>query len=105
MNQHKVIGVVVDENLKRREHVNGVYKKISQTLALFRRIFTTHIYLDYCVTVWGDCSDVARLDKLQKQASRIILDSLYLTPSKDMVSRLRWLGFGLGEVEKGDNDL
>ena len=38
VNQQKVICVVVDENLKWREHVNGVYKKISQTLALFRRI-------------------------------------------------------------------
>ena len=36
--QHKVIGVVVDENLQWREHVNGVFKKVSQTLALFRRI-------------------------------------------------------------------
>ena len=35
VSQQKVIGVVVDENLKWREHVNGVYKKISQTLALF----------------------------------------------------------------------
>ena len=36
--QHKVIGVVVDENLQWREHVNGVFKKVSQTMALFRRI-------------------------------------------------------------------
>ena len=36
--QHKVIGGVVDENLQWREHVNGVFKKVSQTLALFRRI-------------------------------------------------------------------
>ena len=38
VNQHKVIGVVVEENLKWREHVNGVCQKISQTFALFRRI-------------------------------------------------------------------
>ena len=105
VSQQKVIGVVVDENLKWREHVNGVYKKISQTLALFRRIkqflpqwsrilfYNSYImpHLDYCVTVWGDCSDVARLEKLQKQAARIILDCHYLTPSKDMFSQLRWL--------------
>ena len=36
--QHKVIGVVVDENLQWREHVNSVFKKVSHTLALFRRI-------------------------------------------------------------------
>ena len=38
LKQHKVIGVDVDENLQWREHVNGVFKKVSQTLALFRRI-------------------------------------------------------------------
>ena len=36
--QHKVIGVDVDENLQWREHVTGVFKKVSQNLALFRRI-------------------------------------------------------------------
>ena len=104
MNQHKVIGVVVDEHLKWREHVNGVYKKISQTLALFRRIkqflpwskilfYNSYLipHFDYCVTVWGDCSDVARLEKFQNQAARIILDSHYLTPPKDMFSKMRWL--------------
>ena len=35
--QHKVIGVDVDENLQWGEHVTGVFKKVSQTLALFRR--------------------------------------------------------------------
>ena len=39
----------------------------------------------------GDCSDVARLEKLRKQAERIILDCHYMTPSKDMFSELRWL--------------
>ena len=28
---HKVIGVVVDENLQWREHVNGVFKKVCQS--------------------------------------------------------------------------
>ena len=81
--QHKVIGVVVDENLQWREHVNGVFKKVSQTMALFRRIkhflpkwskimfYNAYImpHFDYCVTVWGDCSDLNKLDKLQKQAA------------------------------------
>ena len=62
----KVIGVVADENLQWREHVNGVFKKVSQTLALFRRIkhflpkwskiMICNAYImphfDYCVTVW-----------------------------------------------------
>ena len=36
--QHKVIGMVVDDNLQWRELVNGVVKKVSQILALFSRI-------------------------------------------------------------------
>ena len=103
--QHKVIGVVVDENLQWREHVNGVFKTVSQTMALFRRIkhflpkwskimfYNAYImpHFDYCVTVWGDCSDLNKLAKLQKQAARIILDCHYLTPSKDMFCTLKWL--------------
>ena len=64
---HKVIGMVVDENLEWREHVNGVFKKVSQTLALFRRIkhvlpkwskimfYNAYImpHLDYCVTEYA----------------------------------------------------
>ena len=103
--QHKVIGVVVDENLLWREHANVFFKKVSQTLALFRRIkhflpkwskimfYNAYImpHLDYCVTVWGDSSDVNKLAKLQKQAARIILDCHYLTSSKDMFCKLKWL--------------
>ena len=48
-------------------------------------------HFDYCVTVWGDCSDLNKLTKLQKQAARIILDCHYLTPSKDMFCTLKWL--------------
>ena len=48
-------------------------------------------HLDYCVTVRGHCSDVSRLEKLRKQAARIILDCHYMTPSKDIFSELRLL--------------
>ena len=48
-------------------------------------------HFDYCVTVWGDSSDLNKLDKLQKQAARIILDCHYLTPSKEMFCTLKWL--------------
>ena len=103
--QHKVIGVDVDENLQWREHVIGVFKKVYQTLALFRRIkhvlpkwskimfYNAYImpHLDYCITVWGDWSDLNKLVKQQKQASRKIFDCHYLTPSKDMFCKLKWL--------------
>ena len=92
VNQQKVIGVVVDENLKWREHVNGVYKKIYQTIALFRRIkqfllqwsrilfYNSYImpHSDYCMTLWGDSSAFVRLEKRQKQTAMLILDSHFL---------------------------
>ncbi len=65
VNQHNIVGVVVDEHLKWREHVNGVYTKIYHTIALFRRItqflywsmllvYNSYImpHFDHCVTVW-----------------------------------------------------
>ena len=48
-------------------------------------------HLDYCVTVWGDCSNISKLLKLQKQAAQIILDCHYQTPSNEMFNKLKWL--------------
>ena len=103
VNQQKVIGVVVDGNLKWREHVNDVYNKISQTLALFRRIkqflpqwtrilfYNSYImpHLDYCVTVWGG------LYQNQNQNS-IYLNHIYIYIQKkylNMISDCKmWIG-------------
>ena len=101
----KLLGVVLDENLHWREHVNRVYKKITSNLALLRRIkqylpqwsrilfYNAYImpHLDFCVTVWGNCSDMTKLLKLQKQAARIILDCNIMTPSNEMFNKLKWL--------------
>jgi hypothetical protein len=101
----RLLGVIVDQNLNWRDHVNKVYKKITTNLALLRRIkrylpYWSRImfdiayivpHVDFCVTVWGSCSDITSLAKLQKQAARIILDCDFTTPSSDMFQKLRWM--------------
>ena len=72
-----------------------LFRRIKHFLPKWSKIMFYNAYimphLDYCVTVWGDCSDLNTLVKLQKQAARIILDCHYLTPSTDMFCKLKWL--------------
>jgi len=103
--QEKLLGVTLDCNLDWSYHIDKVAKKVSSSLALFRRIrkhlplwsrklfYNCYIapHMDYCVTVWGTSSDLSRLLKLQKQAARLILNCDFTVPSADMFKRLKWL--------------
>jgi hypothetical protein len=101
----QLLGVTVDQNLCWRDHIDKVCRKITSSLALFRRIknylphwsrimfYNAYIlpHMDFCITLWGSCSDIARLLKLQKQAARIILNCDVATPSVEMFHKLKWL--------------
>ena len=81
VNQHIVIGVVLDEHLEWREQEDLLNYGVVPT---YKAVFTPMVadtilqlvinasprVVHYCL---GDCSNVARLEKLQKQAARIIL--------------------------------
>lgn len=86
----KVLGVFVGATFSWTEHINHIIKKVNSSLALLRRIkkylnhktrilfYNTYIlpHLDYCCSIWGDCSKylLESLLKLQKRAAKIILD-------------------------------
>lgn len=86
----KVLGVFVDATFFWTEHINHIIKKVNSSLALLRRIkkylnhktrilfYNAYIlpHLDYCCSIWGDCSKylLESLLKLQERAARIILD-------------------------------
>ena len=86
----KVLGVFVGATFSWTEHINHIIKKVNSSLALLRRIkkylnhktkilfYNAYIlpHLDYCCSIWGDCSKylLESLLKLQKRAARIILD-------------------------------
>ena len=52
-------------------------------------------YLDYCCTVWGNCSNDLLDDvyKFQKRAARIILDETIETSLEVLFKKLGWMKF------------
>jgi hypothetical protein len=45
--------------------------------------------------VWGNLNDdgIPRITKLQKRATRIILDAPFLTPTRELFENQNWLSF------------
>ena len=91
----KLLGVVIDNQLSWKTHIDKVAKTVSRNIALLRRIkkylphdirltfYKTFIqpHLDYCNTIWGKSNHISRIHLLQKMALRIIMDQPKLTHS------------------------
>ena len=102
----KVLGVIIDEQLKWKEHNDAQCKKISQSIALLRRakqfvnqdtllnMFNALVlpHFTYCSNVWSDgsCSHIEKLKKLQKRAARVITGSTYEIRSTEIFEKLGW---------------
>ena len=105
----KLLGVNVDNNLTWKTQVEQTIKKCNSLLYLLLRIkcflniqvrklfFNSYIlpHLDYCCTVWGNCSQrlLQEMIKFQKRAARVILDKDYDTPSAELFRLLGWMKF------------
>ena len=91
----KVLGIIVNQNLKWDEHFVYIKKKIATNLWLLSRIksyipldyriiyYKAYIqpHLDYCNVIWGNSkkANLNNLTILQKRACRIILGDQYST--------------------------
>ena len=105
----KLLGVLVDQHLTWKYQVEKTIKKCNSMLYLLLRIkffldihsrklfYNAYIlpHLDYCSTIWGNCSDHLKneLIKIQKRAARIILDRPVDSPSADLFKQLKWMTF------------
>ena len=105
----KLLGVQVDSGLRWKDHVQQTLKKCNSNLYLLLRIkqflnihsrklfYNAYIlpHLDYCCTVWGNCSQelTNSILKFQKRAARIILDKDYEYPTEQLFKDLRWTTF------------
>ena len=105
----KLLGVHVDHKLSWNSQVELILKKCTSMLYLLLRIrqfLSTHMrklffnayilpHIDYCCTIWGNCSDTLtnKLYKFQKRAARIILDQPYDAPSHNLFQELKWMKF------------
>ena len=86
---HKLLGIVIDQNLLWQDHVHSLVKQISSSVFQLsqikhflneqsRRMFYFSFIqakLDYCSVIWGKCSIsiVKPLFSLQKRAVRLIV--------------------------------
>ena len=105
----KYLGVLVDENMKWRSHIDSVATKISRNLGIIGRskhyltseqlrlLYNALIlpHLNYCAVVWGVNyqTAISRLVLLQKRAVRLIDKKPYLSPSKPLFIKHRLLRF------------
>lgn len=103
----KILGLVLDENLKWDKHIEEQSKKISQNIALLRRaksflpqkdlvtMYNAFVlpYFTYCSTVWSDgcLTQIEKLSKLQRRAARVITGDIYEVHSSEILKKLVWL--------------
>ncbi|CAB3999253.1 Hypothetical predicted protein [Paramuricea clavata] len=93
----KLLGVHMDDSLTWNTHISHVIKKYNNKLELVKRAkpyLTPKLLLllynsiakptlEYCCSVWGNCSTDAlgRVTSAQKRAARILLNADYTIPS------------------------
>ena len=105
----KLLGVILDQSLNFNEHVKQLCKKLSQRIAVLRKIrrylpigerilyFNTMIKqtMLYGLTVWTSCAteNINKVFKLQKRAARVILEADTRANSVDLFKKLDWIPF------------
>ena len=103
----KFLGVIVDEDINWKSHINHISNKVSKTIALLRllkytfpkKILTTlymsliQPYYNYCNVVWGaaDTTIIEPLFLLQKKALRIVNRVPYLEHTKPIFESMKLL--------------
>ena len=103
VNEFLYLGTFLDENLTWDSHINYISNKISKSIGILRRLkfavprnilrtiyfALIHPHLNYGTLTWG--FNLNRIEKLQKQAVRIITHSYYLEHTSNLFKRLRIL--------------
>ena len=106
--QKEVLGVIIDQELKWKEHIDAHCKKLSSAIALLRRakafvsqnelirMYNSLVvpYFTYCSNVWYDGNNRTNLEKIykmQKRAARVITSSNYEIRSKSIFKSLKWI--------------
>lgn len=88
VNSVKFLGVIIDDKLSWKDHINHIKGKVSKSIGMLscarrnldcitlKRLYFAfvHPYLNYCLDVWGRCSQqyFISLFRLQKRAIRTI---------------------------------
>ena len=102
----KVLGVIIDDQLKWNKHNNEQCKTISRSISLLKRarqfvpqetlltMYNSFVlpHFSYCSTIWhdGNNTNMDKLYKLQKRAARVITGSQYDERSTETCNNLSW---------------
>jgi len=97
------LGVIIDNNLNFKEHINKVCNKIAKGIGIIKKVkfkLQTHTlislyyafvypYLIYCNTVWGNSAGIyiEQILKLQKRCLRIIYNVGYLDHTRPLFKK------------------
>ena len=103
----KIFGVKIDKHLKWDKHIDFLISKLNSRICLLKRakgyltiqcrklLYNAIIkpILEYCCTVWGNCSkeNLIRLLRIQKRCARLILDAKFTDNSVKLFTKLEWL--------------
>ena len=103
----KVLGVVIDSQLKFDSHIEEISHKISNKISFFSRIrhilpkyYLNFLYqslvsplFDYCDVVWGHTYDIHlnKLYVLQRRAARVMTFSNFDEHSEELFKDLNWM--------------
>lgn len=104
---YKYLGIVIDNELKFKDNVNYICKKMSMKVGVLARLrkklsfnSAVNIYktvtapnLDFVATILLSCNDgdINRLQKMQNKAMRVILRVSKYTPIQEMLDALYFL--------------
>ena len=105
----KLLGLLIDNELTWKQHVDKVLKTVSCLVGVLFRIrpfVTTNVlilfynacilpHFDYCINIWGNTCELytRKLFIIQKRAARIIMNKSWDTPNKPLFMKLGWLTF------------
>ena len=100
--KHKLLGIIIDENLTWEDHINHLYKQLSQNLFLLSKLkpylntfalkifFNAHIIsrINYSQSVWSQAanSHIKRIDSLYRRAIKMISNEKNVSTTKKILN-------------------
>jgi hypothetical protein len=118
VNRTKFLGVIIDENLTWKNHIDGITKTISRNIGIINKLkyfvperilFTLYCslvlpYINYGILIWGKACKtyLEKIHKLQKWAVRTISNSHYRSHSAPLFHKYNILNvYSSYELEVG----
>lgn len=98
----KLLGVIIDQSLSWKNHINRIHRTVSMVLNHFKNIkhcLPEEARITYCLYVPAHGllqyslgpAQGSKLDKLIKKAARMIYDKPSITHSQPLLQKLKWM--------------